>query len=226
MQLASGKQRFRLGSPTQNPINLVVTATHSVGGRSNFFTHFLKLTTYISNIQVWFSGKTGDVSIISFIGSFADPLAEMADDGKNTQPLENVAKNITCLGVQLFFIFSFSPPIWGRFPIWLRFSKIGRVETTLLLLPKVKELERKTTHTVSARVGGGFLYKMQQAPENVKNWGFLGCCWISVDTGFSQTSVCFLYLQLEVDVTIEIGSMMYFLSFYVNKNGFSEKMIE
>ena len=26
----------------------------------------------------------------------------------------------------------------------------------------VKELERKTTHTVSARVGGGFLYKMQQ----------------------------------------------------------------
>ena len=47
----------------------------------------------------------------------------MADDGKNTQPLENVAKNITCLGVQLFFIFSFSPPIWGRFPIWLRFSK-------------------------------------------------------------------------------------------------------
>ena len=57
MQLASGKQRFRLGSPTKNLINLVVTATHSVGGRSNFFTHFLKLTTYISNIQVWFSGK-------------------------------------------------------------------------------------------------------------------------------------------------------------------------
>jgi len=65
--------------------------------------------------------------------------------------------------------FHFHPLFGEDFRFDYDFQKIGRVETTLLLLPKVKELERKTTHTVSARVGGGFLYKMQQAPENVKN---------------------------------------------------------
>ena len=42
-------------------------------------------------------------------------------------------------------------------------TKSSGKDTSLTSGQKVKELERNATHTVSARVGGGFLYHTRQA---------------------------------------------------------------